>query len=198
MGVIKGENLIFYIEIDNQNVPLCHAKTCTLNTVAGVLPTTTFLSGAGETNDYSRKYSYTIKGDGITAAGDIASNFTLQTAQTTFTKINWTFTDNQNVQWFGTCLITSTTFDGAFDAVSTFQHELLGDGEYTFAEANVSPLPPIGSSVIIRDQFGSVIATVPAPGSYTVTRFDTIDLHSFDPATDTPIIPAITITKSIS
>lgn len=172
---IKGKDLIFYVVISGRNIPICHAKTCTINTTAATLPTTTKLSGNAETNDYSGKYAYTIKGDGVIYIGDFADGYVFQNFQTTFTKINWTFTDNVNVQWFGICLVTSTTFDSPFDNISTFQNELLGDGEYTFIEQNVPPLPPIGSSVTIIDQFGNIIATVPAPGSYGIVKFNAID-----------------------
>lgn len=195
--IIKGRDLIFYIQIAGQNIPLCHAKTCTINTTASTLPTTTYLSGKGETNDYAGKYAYTIKGDGLNDPFDLANNFTLQSLQITFTKINWTFTDNKNIQWYGIALITSTTFDGHFDAVSTFQHELLGDGEYTFINGVIPPIPPVGSSVIIQDQFGNPIATVTAPGIYTVTKFDTIDVHFWNLSTNAPIVPQITITQTI-
>jgi predicted secreted protein len=195
--IIKGKDLIFYIKIGNVNYPLCHAKTCSINTTAGTLPTTTLGSGRGETNNYSGKYNYTIKGDGITYIGDQVDNFTLQTAQTSFNKINWTFTDASNLQWSGVALVTSTTFDSAFDAVSTFQNELLGDGEYTFIKATIHPIPPLNDAVTIQDQFGNPIATVQAPGTYTVTMFDTIDLRSFNPFTGLAIPPDITITQSI-
>lgn len=171
---IKGKDLFFSININGVYYPICHSKTCTINTTASILPTTTFGSGNAETNDYSNKYAYTIKGDGVTYIGDVASNFVLQTLQTTFQKVLWTFTDNENVQWHGTALISSTTFDSSFDAISTFQNELIGDGEYNFIISN-TPIPPINPSVNILDQFGTLIANVPAPGSYIVTRFNAID-----------------------
>lgn len=195
--IIKGRDLIFYIEIAGQNIPLCHARTCTINTTATTLPSTTLNSGRGETNEYAGKYAYTIKGEGLNDAFDVANNFTLQSLQTSFTKVNWTFTDNSDVQWYGTALITSTTFDGAFDAVSSFQNELLGDGEYTFQTGHIVPVPPVGSSVLIQDQFGNAIATVAAPGTYTVTKFDTIDLHFWNTSTNLPITPQITITETV-
>lgn len=173
--VIKGKDLIFYMIVSGQNVPLCHARTCTINTTAATLPTTTLGSGNAETNVYAGKYAYTIKGDGVNYIGDTADNFTLQTAQINFNKINWTFTDDDNVQWYGVALVTSTTFDSAFDSVSTFQNELLGDGEYTFTQSHITPVPPVGASVTILDQFGNLITSVPAPGSYTVTKFNAID-----------------------
>lgn len=188
-GYIKGKDLIFYLFINGQNVSIAHAKTCTITTTASVLPTTTYLSGNAETNDYTGKYAYTIKGDGVVYTGDLVDGFKFQDFQTTFTKINWTFTDNNNVQWHGVCLVTSTTYDSSFDNVSTFQNELLGDGEYTFVQNNVTPIPPIGAAVTIIDQFGNLIATVPAPGSYGIVKFNAIDCGAAYQAT-----PLITIT----
>jgi predicted secreted protein len=175
MNYVKGKDLIFYMIKGGVNVPLCHAKTCTIATTAAILPTTTLGSGKAETNDYSGKYAYTIKGDGLTFIGDELSNFDLQNAQINFNKINWTFTDDVNIQWMGVALVTTTSFDSAFDALSTFNNELLGDGEYTFIQAAEPPLPPVGSVVNILDQFGNLIASVPAPGVYNVTRFNAID-----------------------
>lgn len=172
---IRGKDLIFYIVIDGQNVPIAHYKTSNLNTTAATLPTTTLQSGKGETNDYSRKYAYTIKGDGLVFIDDYATGLTLQDLQVTFTKVSWTFTDNVNVQWFGVCLITMTEITSDFDSVSLFSSELLGDGEYTFIQANVPPIPPIGASVTINDQFGNVIASIQAPGAFSVTKFNAID-----------------------
>lgn len=191
---IKGKDLYFYMLIGNENVVLFHARTASINSTSGVLPSTTKNSGNAETNEYSRKYAYTIKVEGLTYIGDQFTGFNLQTAQTSFTKINWTFTDNENVQWYGVALVTSTTFDGDFDNLNSFDAELLGDGEYTFIQSDVPPTPPIGDTVSIIDQFGNVIAVVTAPGTYAVTKFDTIDLRSFNPATDQPITPQIVIT----
>lgn len=190
---IKGKDVYFYIEMQGVSVPLVHARTAEITTYNGVIPTTTFSSGKGETNNYSRKYSYTIKAEGLTFIGDQFNGFDLQTAQVNFNKINWTMTDNSNIQWFGIALVTQTTFDANFDALSTFSGDLLGDGEYTFIESNVPPIPPIGASVSIVDQFNNLIALVPAPGTYQVTKFDTIDLRFVDGSLN-PVTPQIVVT----
>lgn len=187
---IKGKNLIFYIYINGQPYALYHARTCEINTTAAILPTTTYLSGKGQTNEYAGKYSYTIKGEGLNYIGDKATNFALQGLQTTFSKINWTFTDNANVQWQGVALIVDTKFDSGFDGVSTFSNELLGDGEYTFTQANIPPSPPVGNVVNIFDQFGTLITSIVAPGSYNVTKFNAIDCGSANQSTPLIIITA--------
>lgn len=172
---IKGKDLVLYVVVSGINVPIFHSRTCTINTTATTLPSTTLGSGFAETNEYSGKYAYTIKGDGLVYIGDNATGLTLQIFQTSFTKVNWTFTDNANVQWYGVALVTSTTFDSPFDNVSSFNMEFQGDGEYTFIDSNVPPVPVINASVRILDQFGNLITSVPAPGSYTVTKFNAID-----------------------
>jgi len=193
---IKGKDLIFYIEIGAQNIPLCHARTATINSTANVLPSTTYGSGKGETNEYSRKYAYTIKADGLTYIGDLANGFTLQTALMNFDKINWTFTDNENVQWYGVALVTQTEFSGDFDAISAFSSEMLGDGEYTFVQTDIPPTPPVGDSVTIVDQLGNIIAVIPAPGTYSVLKFDTIDCRFVDNITLALITPQMVITPA--
>lgn len=172
---IKGKDLVFYVLMGNRNVPVAHAKTCTITTTASVLPTTTYLSGNAETNDYTGKYAYTIKGDGVIYIGDVADGFSFQKFITSFTKVNWTFTDNNNVQWSGVCLVTSSSYDSSFDSVSMFQNELLGDGEYTFIENNVPPVPPLVSYVNIVDQFNTLVTSVQAPGTYGIIKFNAID-----------------------
>lgn len=186
---IKGKDLIFYVIIGGQNVPLLRAKTATINTTAKTLATTTFASGKAETNDYSGKYAYTIKGDGVVYIGDAVDGFTLQNAQTTFTKINWTLTDNNHLQWYGVCLVTTTEFTSGFDAVVLFSNELVGDGEYSFVKTNAPPTPPIGIAVTIVDQFGNTIAVIPAPGVYSITKFNAINCGGANQST-----PLITIT----
>lgn len=172
---VKGKDLVFYIEIAGQNKPICHGRTVVLNISAGTLPSTTYGSGSGETNEYSGKYAYTIQGGGLTYIGDEADIFTLQTALMQFNKVNWTFTDDLNIQWYGTVLVTNVGFDSGFDALLTFSNELLGDGEYTFIKSDTPPTPPITDYVTILDQLGTLIAQVPAPGTYSVLRFNAID-----------------------
>lgn len=193
---IKGKDLVFYIEIAGQNIPLYHARTASINTTATTLPTTTYGSGKGETNEYAGKYAYTIKGEGLTYIGDLATGFTFQDAQTNFNKINWTFTDNEHVQWYGVALVTSTEFAGDFDSLNGFSSELLGDGEYTFIQSDTPPVPPIGSVVQIIDQLGNLIAVVPAPGTYYVLVFDEIDCRFVDNITLAPITPQLVITPA--
>lgn len=90
-------------------------------------------------------------------------------------KMAFIFTDSENIEWSGVVLLTQIDNDSPVDNVSTFSNTMLGDGELTKVTHSVVP-PPVGSSVTIKDQLGNVIAVVPAPGEYTVLRFDTIDL----------------------
>lgn len=92
-------------------------------------------------------------------------------------KMDFIFTDSENIEWSGTVLVTQIDNDSPVDNVSTFTNAMLGDGELTKVTGSIVP-PPVGSSVTISDQLGNIVAIVPAPGTYTVLKFDAIDLRS--------------------
>ncbi len=89
-------------------------------------------------------------------------------------KLPFIFTDSDNISWSGVVLVTQVDMDSPVAAMSTFTTALLLDGDLTQVTTGVIPPPP-GSSVIIQDQFGNILAVVPAPGTYTVLKYDTID-----------------------
>lgn len=105
-------------------------------------------------------------------------------------KMDFIFTDSENIEWSGTVLLTQVDNDSPVDNVSTFSNAMLGDGELTKVTGHIIPIPP-GVAVTIRDQLGNAIAIIPAPGEYTVTRFDSIDLGD-----STMQAPDIIITQS--
>lgn len=85
----------------------------------------------------------------------------------------FTFTDNNNIIYSGQLLVTGTSMDSPVNAAASFQGTFQGDGDYTVT-ASPGPPTPIGYSVVIQDQFGIVVAIVPAPGIYNVLRFNEI------------------------
>lgn len=105
-------------------------------------------------------------------------------------KMDFIFTDAENIEWSGTVLLTQVDNDSPVDNVSTFTNAMLGDGELTKVTGSIVP-PPVGSAVTISDQLGNILAIVPAPGVYTVTKFDSIDLGD-----STMPTPDIIITQS--
>jgi hypothetical protein len=104
-------------------------------------------------------------------------------------KLSFVFTDQAQIEWTGTVLLTESDTDSPFKSVSSSSLSFQGDGELTKVTADIPPLPLPGGNVTIVDQFGAVIATVVAPGSYSVLRFDTIDCgHAVKPPSDLIII----------
>lgn len=173
-NVILGKNLNIYYTLNGNNYPLAHATDCIIELTSETQETTTQSSGKGKTFDYKGKYSYTLSADGITNLVDIANFSVFQQAIIQSTKLIFLFTDLSQVQYSGIVLITKNSLKSPFDAASTFSNAMLGDGELTIVVTSV-PVPPVGINVSIIDQFGNVLAVVPAPGTYSVLRFDTID-----------------------
>lgn len=173
-NVILGKNLNIYYTLNGNNYPFAHATDCMIELISDTQETTTQSSGKGKTFDYKGKYSYTLTADGITNLVDVANFSVFQQAIIQSTKLLFLFTDLSQVQYSGTVLITKNSLKSPFDAASTFNNAMLGDGELTIVITSV-PTPPVGINVSIIDQFGNVLAVVPAPGTYSVLRFDTID-----------------------
>lgn len=92
-------------------------------------------------------------------------------------KMDFIFSDSENIEWSGTVLLTQVDNDSPVDNVSTFTNAMLGDGELTKVTGSIIP-PPVGSAVTIIDQLNNILASVQAPGTYSVLRFDSIDLRS--------------------
>lgn len=184
--MIKGKDFNFYTIINGVPCPFFHSTNCTLKTQADLLESTTKDGINGKTFEYANKYTYTLSVLGQSTLLDSTNFITLQGALQTSTKLLWTFTDNLNVIYSGTILIQDTQIDSPHDAISTFQGNFQGDGAYSVVSA---PQPtPIGYVVQIKDQFGNIIANVPAPGIYNVLRFDTIDCRSIGVSPDLIII----------
>lgn len=192
--LIHGKNLDISFPINGILSVAAHATNVVLDLTADTQETTTKNGLKGKTNDYQGKYQYTLSLDGITNFIDRANISNFQDCILNGVKLPFVFTDNNEIEWTGTILVTNVNVSSQFDALSLFKSTLLGDGDLVKVQTN--PLPPIGLSVEIIDQFGDLIANVAAPGIYSVLRFDTIDLHSFDPTTDTEITPPLIIMQA--
>lgn len=176
--LIAGKNLDIYFPIRGTLAVAAHATNVVLDLTADVEETTTKDSRKGKSNNYQGKYSYTLQLDGIVATDDPANVFDLQDCILNGTKLPFVFTDNNEIEWTGNILMTNVNITSQFDALSLFKGTLLGDGD--LVKVNTNPLPPLGLSVEIIDQFGDLIANVEAPGIYSVLRFDTIDCGGAD------------------
>lgn len=173
-NLIKGQDFNFYVKINGYNMPVARATNGTLTFTAEATESTTKNGLKGKTYIYQGKYGYTLSVEGISNLIDVANFGYFQTALLESGKLDFIFTDNLNAQYTGTVLVTDAELDTPAKAMSTFKNTLLGDGEIVPIFYDV-PVTPPGSSVQIIDQFGDVLASVLAPGSYSVLRFDTID-----------------------
>jgi len=194
-SIIQGKNLNLYYILNGYSYPACHATDCKISLTADTLETTTKNGLKGKTFDYQGKYTYSLSLNGITNLIDTANFSIFQDAIMQSNKLLFIFTDSESIQWSGTVLITATQLDSPVSAISTFSNDMLGDGELVKVTTGVTP-PAAGSSVDIIDQFGTVLTSIPAPGSYAVLRFDAIDLRSFNPSTGVPITPQIQIIQA--
>jgi len=172
--LLTGQDFFLYYVINGYNQLAAHATDVTLSYTAETTETTTKDGLKGKTYDYRGKYGYTVSLKGITNFIDIANIGQFQLALMQSVKMPFIFRDNNDVQYTGTVLITGVDLDTPNAAMSTFTNNMLGDGEIVPIFYDIPPTPP-GSSVDIIDQFGTILASVLAPGTYGVLRFDTID-----------------------
>lgn len=188
--IIQGKNLNLYLTLNSVAYPVGHATDCTINLSADTQETTTQNSLKGKTFNYTGKYSYKLSLKGFTNFIDIAHIGTFQDAILLSAKLFFVFTDGQNIQWSGFILMDEVDLDSPVAGLSSFTNSMTGDGELIKVTTNV-PVTPAAPVVTIVDQFGDVIATVSAPGTYPVLRFDTIDEgDAFGPAPQLIIIEA--------
>lgn len=175
LDYIRGQNLNLYFVLNGIGYTIGHATDCLIKLSAEVFETTTKNSIKGKTFSYSAKYSYQLTLTEYTNFSDIPNISVLQDMILLSGKLNFIFTDLNFIQYTGTVLLTESDSDSPFSAISSSQLTFMGDGELVKVTTDIPPIPLPTGSVTIIDQFGTVIATVIAPGSYAVLRFDTID-----------------------
>lgn len=186
---IRGKDLNLFFMLNGIACVLGRATACSIKLTAEVQETTTKNSIKGKTFDYTAKYSYTLSLTEYTNFVDIANISVFQDFIMQSGKVQFIFTDQNYIEWTGTVLITESDTDSPFKSISSTTLTLQGDGELTKVTTDIPPLPLPGGNVTIVDQFGATIATVIAPGSYAVLRFDTIDCgHAIKPPNDLIII----------
>jgi hypothetical protein len=186
---IKGYDLNLFFYLNGIPCVIGRATACSIKLTADIQETTTKNSIKGKTYDYTSKYTYTLSLTEYTNFVDIANLSVFQDMILTSGKLSFVFTDQTQIEWTGTVLLTESDTDSPFKSVSSSSLSFQGDGELTKVTTDIPPLPLPGGNVTIVDQFGAVIATVVAPGSYSVLRFDTIDCgHAVKPPSDLIII----------
>ena len=172
---IKGYNLNLFFVLNGIPCVVGRATACSIKLTAEIQETTTKNSIKGKTFDYTSKYTYTLSLTEYTNFVDIANLSVFQDMILTSGKLDFVFTDQYQIEWTGTVLLTESDTDSPFKSVSSSSLSFQGDGELTKVTTDIPPLPLPGGNVTIIDQFSNIIATVVAPGSYAVLRFDTID-----------------------
>jgi len=188
---IRGKDLNTYVTINGFDYVIGHATDCVLKLTAEIQETTTKNSIKGKTYEYTAKYSYTLTVNEYTNFVDVANISVFQDLILQSGKISFIFTDLNYIQWTGTILLTESSTDSPFSAISSSSLTFQGDGELEKVTTNIPPIPLPTETVTIIDQFGNVIATVIAPGSYSVLRFDVIEQgHANAPAPQLIIMQA--------
>jgi len=172
---ILGKDLLFYVVINGVGYSVSHATDTSIKLSRELLEKTTKDGGSGKRFNYASKYSYTLSVSEYTNFIDAPNISVFQDMILLTGKMNFIFTDLNYIQWTGTVLLTESDSNSPFDQISASQLSFQGDGELTKVTTNIPPIPLPTETVTIVDQFGNVIATIVAPGSYAVLRFDTID-----------------------
>jgi predicted secreted protein len=188
--IIRGKDLDLYFLIDGVPCLAAHAQDCTLKLSADITEVTTKDGRKGKSFDYQGKYSYVMELKGLSQFYDQANLYTFQEAVLLSTKLLFAFTNAQQVLYSGTLLMPEVDMDSPVEGVSVFSTSMQGDGELliTLSSGGDIPLP---NTVDIIDQFGNIIAVVPAPGAYNVLVFNRIEQgHADAPAPDLIIMQA--------
>lgn len=172
--ILQGKDLVFYVTVNGISCLFAHAEDWKITTNATFQETTTKNTLKGMTYDYTGKYSWKLNASGITNFIDSVNIVTFQNAIQQSNKLPFIATDSNNVEWSGTVLIGQTDTDSPFNNISKSTIDMQGDGELTIIEYSTPPLPGV-SYVLIKDQLDTLLATVAAPGTYNVLRFNNID-----------------------
>lgn len=177
-SVIKGNDVVFYLQIEGVNRAVCQAKDTKLTTTADLIETTTKDGKRAKTFNYQGKNTSYLTVSGLTNLLDEANFSTFTTLLLAAQKIPFLFTDNNSFQYTGVALIPTVDFDSPDNAISSFNTTLQVDGELVPVYTPDVPVP-IGNAVQIIDQFGNVLATIVAPGTYQVLQYDIIDARGW-------------------
>lgn len=163
---IKGKDLIFSLSVNGISTPFLYCKTCTLTQTADVLETTTQGSGSARSYEYY-KTGYKLSLTSLTELLDSTySSLFLQNCLNGRVKVDWSFQLDLTTYYSGKILVTSAQIDAAFDGVSNFTGELLGDGDLTIT----ATVPPIsGGFNYIRVFYGDPGLSVNGLGQQVYT-----------------------------
>ncbi len=139
--MIKGSDLVLYLNNGTSLVPVCYAQNCQLNISADVLETTTFGSNNFKSYEYST-VGATLQHSGFTSFKNQTNTLQLIEAILNRQKIEFNFSE-KGIIFSGTVLITSTDLDSQYDAASTFKANLLVDGKLTLTKLSTTTVLPL-------------------------------------------------------
>jgi hypothetical protein len=176
--IYTGNDLNLFLKISGTAYPVCHAKDTQISMASTLLETTTKGSGNARTYAYQGKYGSTMQLSGLTNTIDIANFYVIQSAIKDSTVLEFILTDGATIEYTGFVLVSDINIDTPDNAISSFSGNLQITGDLGISVTGVTP-PVTVSSVLIKDQFGDTIANIPAPGTYNVVRFDTLDLRGW-------------------
>lgn len=172
---IKGKDLMLFVQLNGVNYPIAHSTDCDLELTGDIQETTTKNNLRGKTFNYTGKYTWVITMKGFTNTFDVPNVSVIQDAIIQATKLFVTFTDQENIMWYGDILVTSYKVDSPFAGISTFSQNMQGTGELTKVTTDIPPIPLPGGTVKIIDQDSNIVAEIVAPGMYSVLIFNIID-----------------------
>jgi predicted secreted protein len=139
-NVIKGKDLNLGVVVNGMRTPVCYAKTTTLNITRDTKEITG--RGLGGYRDYiAGKASYSLETSGNFNAVPGNGMYFLQ-ALLNGEPIIWWFSDGINIEWSGTLLVTSGSYDSPMDALASFNNSMIGKGKPNFkilSTANQDP-----------------------------------------------------------
>lgn len=154
---IPGKDFVIMIEVNGQQVPICHATDCIIDKQYGTIET----SG---TQDYWRDYigeyvGYTLQVPGLVVYTESVNWVQLEQWADNRTKLKWFATafDNGGVIHSGTMLITNLNLTSQMRDAMKFDMSAIGCGKM------VTELLPVSSAVYLADFSKERLAGCPDP-----------------------------------
>jgi hypothetical protein len=148
--MIKGKDLILYVDVSGVLSPVKYAKDCQINISVDSLETTT--KGSGNWHGYvTSARGATIQHSGLHSFEQYTASMFFIDAIMNRAKVAFTFSDyeNQGIEMSGECIINTANITSPFDNISEITVGLTLDGPL-LVQRN-----PIVSNLFLADQYGN-------------------------------------------